>query len=183
MNSVVSNRETLSNDDIAGGQSLYGAPTTPTPTPTPTALHQLPTPSATPTPSRIANISTRLNVGLNSDVLIGGFIVKGSQSKQLILRAIGPSLASYGITGAMADTTLELYDSTGATIATNDNWQTGGQASQITATGLAQVTLWNQRLWPRWRQAGTRRLSAVRTAPPELLWWKDTSWIRRPAGW
>jgi hypothetical protein len=88
-------------------------------------------------PSHLANISTRLNVGVDDDVLIGGFIVRGSQPKRMILRATGPSLAGYGVIGAMADPTLELHDSTGAIIATNDNWQTGGQVSEITASGLA----------------------------------------------
>lgn len=133
MNSIMGNRETPSNDDTAGAQFLYGAPTpSPTPTPTPTA-----TPTPSPNPSRLANVSTRMNVGVNSEVGIGGFIVRGSQSKPMILRAIGPSLAGYGIAGAMANPILELHDSTGATIATNDDWQTGTQASQISATGLA----------------------------------------------
>src|SRR5438876_5249811 len=61
MNSITSDRETLSSDDIAGGQSLYGAPA-PTPTPTPT-------PAPTPSSSHLANISTRLNVGVDDDVL------------------------------------------------------------------------------------------------------------------
>jgi hypothetical protein len=130
MNSMMSNRETLSNDDISGGQSLYGAPTS-TPTPTPSA-----TPTPTPA-SRLANVSTRMNVGLNDDVLIGGFIISGSQSKQLIVRALGPSLSAAGVAGAMANPTLELHDSTGALIANNDNWQSGGQASQITSSGFA----------------------------------------------
>jgi hypothetical protein len=123
MNSIASDRETLSSDDIAGGQSLYGAPA-PTPTPTPSSSH-------------LANISTRLNVGVDDDVLIGGFIVRGPVPKRIILRAIGPSLTGAGVTGAMANPTLELHDSTGATIATNDNWQTSGQASEISASGLA----------------------------------------------
>ncbi len=86
---------------------------------------------------RLGNISTRLNVGVNDDVLIGGFIVRGPVPKRMILRAIGPSLTGAGVIGAMADPTLELHDSTGATIATNDNWQTGGQASEISASGFA----------------------------------------------
>ena len=123
MNSITSDRETLSSDDIAGGQSLYGAPA-PTPIPTPSSSH-------------LANISTRLNVGVDDDVLIGGFIVRGPVPKRIILRAIGPSLTGAGVTWAMANPTLELHDSTGATIATNDNWQTSGQASEISASGLA----------------------------------------------
>src|SRR5437588_11780280 len=100
-----------------------------------------PTPNAfgapTPDPSHLANISTRLNVGVNDDVLIGGFIVRGPDTKRMILRAIGPSLIGAGVIGAMADPTLELHDSTGATIATNDNWQSGAQVSEIIASGLA----------------------------------------------
>lgn len=142
MNSIMSSQEVLSNDDIAGGQSLYGAPSTPTPTPTPTST-PTPTPTSTPTPtptpgsSHVANISTRLNVGVNDNVLIGGFIVSGSQAKQMIVRAIGPSLAAAGVAGAMADPMLELHDSTGAIIASNDDWQSGGQGSQINASGFA----------------------------------------------
>jgi hypothetical protein len=122
MNSIMGNRETLSTDDIAGSQFLYGAPTA-TPTPTPV--------------SRLANVSTRMNVGLNDDVLIGGVIVRGSQSKQVLLRALGPSLSAAGVSGAMANPTLELRNSTGALMASNDNWQSGGQASQISSSGLA----------------------------------------------
>ena len=93
-------------------------------------------PGSAPTSSHLADISTRLNVGVNDDVLIGGFIVEGPVPKKMILRAVGPSLIKAGVTGAMANPTLELHDSTG-TIATNDDWQTGAQASEISASGLA----------------------------------------------
>ena len=138
MNSVVSDQELLTDDDIAGGERLYGAGTgapTPTPTPAPTASPS-PTPSST-VPSHIANISTRMNVGTGNDVLIGGFIVKGAQSKRIILRAIGPSLTSAGIVGAMADPTLELHDASGATIASNDDWKNDATAGAIIAAGVA----------------------------------------------
>src|SRR3954447_21238391 len=127
MNATVSDRETLAPDDIAGGQFLYGAPA-PTPTPTP-----IPTTG----PSRLANISTRMKVGVNDEVLIGGFIIRGTQPKRMVLRASGPSLGALGVPGAMQDPVLELKSSTGATIASNDNWQSGGQASEITGAGLA----------------------------------------------
>lgn len=68
----------------------------------------------------LGNISTRLFAGTVDNVLIGGFMVTGTQPKKVILRAIGPSLP---VPGAMADPTLELHDSTQAIIATNDNWQ------------------------------------------------------------
>lgn len=92
---------------------------------------------ATASPSHLANISTRLNVGAGDDVLIGGFIVRGSNPKKLILRAIGPSLIQAGVSGAMTDPVLELHDSAGAIIAVNDNWQVGPQASEIASSGLA----------------------------------------------
>ena len=129
MNSVTSNRETLSADDTAGAQSLYGAPT-PTPTPTP-----IPTPN--PSGSHFGNISTRMDVGSGSNVMIAGFMVWGSQSKTLLVRALGPTLGNYGIANVLSDPMLELHNSSGATIATNDNWQTGSQASQISSSGYA----------------------------------------------
>lgn len=131
MNSVTSNRETLSNDDTAGAQSMYGAPTA-TPTPTPT-----PSPTAGPSDSHLANISTRLDVGTGNNVMIAGFTVSGSQSKTVLVRVLGPSLGSYGIVDALADPTLQLYDSSGGSIATNDDWQVGTQASQISDSGYA----------------------------------------------
>jgi len=129
MNSVISNRETLSADDISGAQSMYAAPT-PTPTPTPT-------PPPSPSASHFANISTRMDVGTGNNVMIAGFIVSGSQSKTVIIRALGPTLGSYGVANALSDPMLELHDSSGATIATNDDWQTGSQASQISSSGYA----------------------------------------------
>ena len=85
--------------------------------------------------SRQLNISTRETVGTGDDVLIGGFIVTGSMPKNVLLRAIGPSLADAGLTGVLQDPTLELHDSTGAVIASNDDWRTT-QEAQIIATGI-----------------------------------------------
>ena len=85
--------------------------------------------------SRQLNISTREMVGTGQDVLIGGLIVSGPTAKQVILRAIGPSLAAFGLTGVLEDPTLELHDSTGALIFSNDDWRKT-QESAIEATGL-----------------------------------------------
>ena len=151
MNSIVSDQEVLAADDITGGQSLYGVGSgTPAPTPTATATPKpTPTvaPTATPTPtppsgsgtdaSHLANISTRMKVGAGQNVLIGGFIIKGEQSKTLVLRAIGPSLSAVGVTNVLADPIIEVHDSGGNVIATNDDWRDGGQASQIQQRGLA----------------------------------------------
>jgi hypothetical protein len=78
-----------------------------------------------------------MRVGLGDDVAIGGFVIGGTQSKRVLLRAIGPSLSSSGVAGALQDPTLDLKDSTGKTVAQNDNWQSGGQVAEVTATGRA----------------------------------------------
>src|SRR5436190_925936 len=123
---------------------------TPTPTPTPTATPSpAATPSATPPPcctptpapptptpappTALGNISTRLRVETGENALIGGFIVSGTQSKRVILRAIGPSLA---LSDKLADPTLELRDSSGSLIRQNDNWRVGGQETEIMNTGI-----------------------------------------------
>ena len=74
--------------------------------------------------SYLGNISTRSFVQTGADVMIGGFIVQGTHSKRVILRAIGPELNQYGVSNAMCDPTLELHNGAGALIASNDNWQT-----------------------------------------------------------
>jgi hypothetical protein len=55
--------------------------------------------------------------------MIGGVIVQGTEPKSVIIRAIGPELTQYGVPNVLADPTLELHDSTGALIGSNDNWQ------------------------------------------------------------
>jgi hypothetical protein len=105
---------------------------TPTPTATPTATPS-PEPSATPTPTpkptvtprpiAIGNVSTRLQVGTGNNVLIGGFIVAGTGTKKIIVRALGPSLTAHGIANALNDPMLELHNSRGNLIFSNDNWK------------------------------------------------------------
>jgi len=55
--------------------------------------------------------------------MIGGFVVQGTQPKRVILRAIGPELSQFGVPNPLPDPTLELHNSTGALIASNDNWR------------------------------------------------------------
>lgn len=86
-------------------------------------------------PGLFGNISTRLQVNTGANVLIGGFIVTGTQSKKVIVRAIGPSLASF-FTGALNDPVLELRDSAGTLIRSNNNWR-DDQEAEIIATGIA----------------------------------------------
>ena len=74
--------------------------------------------------STLVNISTRAFVQTADNVMIGGFIVEGPYYKQVVIRALGPELTHYGVPNALANPTLELHDTTGALIASNDNWMT-----------------------------------------------------------
>jgi predicted outer membrane repeat protein len=82
----------------------------------------------------LGNISTRLRVETGDNALIGGFIITGAQPKKVIIRAIGPSLASF-FSGTLADPVLELRDSSGGLIRSNDNWRSD-QEAEIVATGI-----------------------------------------------
>jgi YVTN family beta-propeller protein len=86
--------------------------------------------------SRLANISTRGKVLTGNDVMIGGLILGGSADAKILLRALGPSLRSKGVSDPLADPQLDLFDSNGNKIATNDNWK-DSQETAIKATGLA----------------------------------------------
>jgi hypothetical protein len=84
-----------------------------------------------PTNSVLGNISTRLPVGTGENVMIAGFKITGNTAKQLVVRALGPTLTQFGVPDAMQDTTLELHDSTGAILTTNDDWHDGPNAQSI----------------------------------------------------
>jgi plastocyanin len=124
---------------MVGTVTVVNASPTPNPTPTPTPIG-----SATPT-SILANISTRSFVQTTDNVMIGGFIVQGTQAKRVIIRAIGPELTPFGVPNVLANPTLELHDGTGNLIGFNDDWQTtviGGvitqnQVQDIVASGKA----------------------------------------------
>ena len=86
---------------------------------------------------RLQNLSTRGTVSTGDNVLINGFIVAGSDPKTVVLRALGPSLSAFGVSGVLADPVLSVYNSSGTLIATNDNWQTDTGATFIEQNGLA----------------------------------------------
>jgi plastocyanin len=89
--------------------------------------------------SQLANISTRGFVEAGSNVMIGGFILgnlgNGGGSANVLIRALGPSLTQAGVSGALADPTLELHDANGALLQSNDNWK-DTQQTEIEATGI-----------------------------------------------
>ena len=93
-----------------------------------------------PVAKRLGNISARVQIGAGENVAIGGFIVRGAPAKRLALRALGPSLAARGIQNSLADPLLELHDSAGRIIATNDNWSDNANQQEIIDTGLAPTS-------------------------------------------
>jgi hypothetical protein len=82
-------------------------------------------------PPVTTNLSTRVSVQSGDGVAIAGFVISGSSPKQVLIRGLGASLSNFGIVNPLQDPTLDLHDSTGNTIATNDDWQTATNANQI----------------------------------------------------
>ncbi|MSU50665.1 MAG: hypothetical protein EXS37_16525 [Opitutus sp.] len=82
--------------------------------------------------SRLVNVSTRAQVGRGENILVAGFVVSGNAPKTLLIRAIGPTLAAFGVTDVLADPRLEIIGSTATgTVAANDNW--GGSTALSSA--------------------------------------------------
>jgi hypothetical protein len=89
--------------------------------------------------SKLANLSTRAQVGTGSNVVIAGFIL-GNQAggDRIVIRGIGPSLSAFGVPNPLQDPTLELRDKDGNLLQSDNDWQDdSAQATEITAAGLA----------------------------------------------
>jgi len=86
-------------------------------------------PTLTPT-ATLVNISTRGSVETGDNMLISGFIVSGSDSQQVIIRGLGPTLTSFGVPDALQDPVLELHNTT-SMMTSNDDWQSAANANQI----------------------------------------------------
>lgn len=100
-------------------------------------------PVATSTATTLANISTRGMVLGGSGALIAGLVIGGTTPKNVLVRAIGPSLADFGVTGTLRDPVLAVFDQAGRQVARNDNWdrEGGGAAIAIAATRLGAFQL------------------------------------------
>lgn len=86
--------------------------------------------------ARLVNLSTRAKVQTGDNVVIGGVVTQGTQARRLLVRAVGPSLAAFGVPNVLANPTLEI--NAGATqIATNDNWKDQPGMAAIAASGFA----------------------------------------------
>ncbi len=89
-----------------------------------------------PEHSILRNSSTRGMVEAGDNIMIGGSIIGGESTQQVLVRVIGPSLSAAGIKHSLANPTLELHDANGYILAVNDDWRSKNDA-EITATGLA----------------------------------------------
>jgi hypothetical protein len=118
MNSRVSNLDTLAQDDINGATAIYG---------TGPAYHSIPNDPV------LMDLSTRGVTYTGNNVLIGGFIVQGSQPAQLVVRCLAFSLASFGVPNALGDSVIELHDANNNLVASNDDWFTSGDAATISS--------------------------------------------------
>ena len=104
-----------------------------------------------PPVGKLLNISTRISVGRGDAVMIAGFIVTGEEPKQLVIRALGPSLGAIGVDGALPNPRLDVYNSADQLYTLNDDWK-NNQRAELEETGLAP--------------ANDFEAAAIRTFPP-----------------
>lgn len=86
----------------------------------------------------LTNLSARCHVGIGDNMLIAGFVVVGTGTKPVLIRAVGPKLADFDVTSALADPQLAVFDDTGTMRAQNDNWDAslGAMFTQVGAFAL-----------------------------------------------
>ena len=91
---------------------------------------------------RLANLSTRAQVGSGANVAVVGFVIGPGPSKNVLIRAVGPGLGAFGVAGTISDPKIDLYDSTGKIILSNDNWSTTtvGGATTFSSVGAFALT-------------------------------------------
>lgn len=98
-------------------------------------VYQVGASSIVPRPKRLLNVSTRLRAAPGDGALIGEFIISGSEPKKVAVRALGPSLP---VGGKLPDPTLALYDASGASVTSNENWNS--RRSEVLQVGLGRQT-------------------------------------------
>jgi YVTN family beta-propeller protein len=138
----VTNRIYVANSGSNSLSVIGGSGGLPAPTPTPT-----PTPTPPPTggggvggggsgSARLINISTRAEVGTGGNILISGFVINGSGTETLLIRADGPSLATFGVTGVLTTPSMSVFDNSGKVIASNTGWGTNANPAAIASAAV-----------------------------------------------
>lgn len=91
---------------------------------------------------QLANISTRGFIDTGANVMIGGFILGGgADASKVLIRALGPSLNGSGVSGALSDPTLEVHDSQGTKLGSNDNWKISDVTGQSQEAAITATTI------------------------------------------
>lgn len=100
------------------------------------------------TNSRVVNASLKAEAGAGSEPLTAGFVVSGTTSETLMIRAVGPTLglAPFDLSGVLAQPTLTIYDSTGAVIASNSGWANGAVRSGNSAVVASPQSITNSEM-------------------------------------
>lgn len=86
---------------------------------------------ATSAGRQLTNVSARTQVGIGDDILIAGFVITGSTARTVLIRAAGPALAPFGVTGRLPDPQLVLKRDDGSIVTQNDNWQSSPQMLEV----------------------------------------------------
>jgi hypothetical protein len=86
---------------------------------------------------RLGSLATRGQTGAGGDVLIAGVGITGTAPKQMLIRAAGPALANFGVSGALTRPVLTLFDSTGTPIATNAGWNQAPNEADVRNASIA----------------------------------------------
>jgi rhamnogalacturonan endolyase len=89
---------------------------------------------------RLANLSTRARAGTAAETLILGFVLEGAGASQLLVRAVGPGLAPFGVGGVLADPRLQVFRGTDR-LAENDDWEVNSRVSAVATSTLGAFAL------------------------------------------
>ena len=89
--------------------------------------------------SRLANVSSRSALSSADGTLISGFVIAGTTNENLLVRGVGPGLTQFGVTGALADPQVGIYDSAGRIVAANDNWSSTANNTNSLVTSATSV--------------------------------------------
>jgi hypothetical protein len=114
-----------------------------------------PTGTYTPTSPRLVNISTRVQVGSGGNILIAGFVIGGTTSRTVLIRASGPALVPFGVTGTLPDPELQLFS--GTTLLEADSGWGGNAQIAFTAASVGAFS---------WGASATPDSALLVTLPP-----------------
>jgi hypothetical protein len=120
------------------------------------------------TDARPVNLSSRAGVAGTSQPLVAGFVISGATAETLLVRAVGPTLAQFGVIGALANPQLTVYDSAGKAVASNSGWgaqPVGGVSAVSAGIQPATAAVFSQ-VYAFALPAGSADSAMVLTLPP-----------------